>query len=68
MAVFFNKKIYSISAINRAAKVYKEIAILKIVDNKNKIKVQIKSKDKEIKNILTDEFCNYVLSETQKFK
>ena len=68
MTIFFNKKIYSISAINKAVKAYKKIAIFKIIDNKNKIKVQIKSKDKEVKDILADEFCNYVLSETQKFK
>ena len=68
MTISFNKKFYSISVINKAMKVYKKIATFKVVDNKNNIKVQIKSDNKEIKNIIADEFCNYVLAETQKLK
>ncbi len=68
MTIFFNKRFYSILAINKATKVYKKIAIFKVVDNKNNIKVQIGNVDEEIKNILVDEFRNYVLAETQKFK
>jgi len=68
MNISFNKKFYSISAINKAVKAYKKIAVFKIINTKSNTKVQITSKDKEIKNIIADEFCNYVLAETQKIK
>ncbi len=68
MTISFSKEFYSISAINKAIKAYKKIALFKIVDDKKNIKVQIRSSSKEVKDIIADEFSNYVLAETQKIK
>ncbi len=57
----FNKKIYNIGAIKSAIRAYKDLANFEIKEDKECIKVLIAAMDKDIKNIIKDEFCNYVL-------
>ncbi len=57
----FNKKIYKIRAIKEAAMAYKDLAGFKVKENGEHIKVSIQNINKEVKNIIKDEFCNHVL-------
>jgi len=67
MTLNFNKKFYNLKTIEKAIKAYRRLADFKVEENKNRIKVRIRNMDKEIKKILSDEFCNYVLAEMKKF-
>lgn len=60
-AVNFNKKIYNLEAINKAICEFKNLANFTIEDRDNNIAVKIDKIDKEVKDILKDEFANYVL-------
>lgn len=65
ISINFNKKFYNLKAIKNAAKAYKDLADFSIEDNSRRIKVLIKNVDKDIKDRIKDEFCNYVLAETK---
>jgi len=67
MTLNFNKKFYNLKTIEKAIKAYRRLADFKVEENKNRIKVRIRNMDKEIKEILSDEFYNYVLAEMKKF-
>lgn len=68
MTVFFSKNFYSLKAIKKAIKSYKELAVFEIKEKNNIIEVKIDNIDKDIKDVIKDEFCNYVLAETKKIK
>ena len=57
----FNKKIYSLEEINNAIEEFKNLAEFKIKDLNNYIQVEIDKIDNDYKDILKDEFRNYVL-------
>ncbi len=57
----FNKKIYSKTAIKLAIRAYKNLADFKIKEESEHTSVVISNIDGGIKNIIKDEFCNYVL-------
>lgn len=57
----FHKKIYDIKAIKSAIRAYKDLAGFEVKEDGRYIRVLIKNIDKGIKNIIKDEFCNYVL-------
>lgn len=61
ISVKFNKKLYKSGAIKSAAKLYKGVADFAFLENDNYVKLTFKHVDKEIKDIIKDEFCNYVL-------
>ena len=63
MTITFNKHFYKLPAIKKAIKAYKNLAKFGIKEEKNKIKVELSKIDKDVKNIIKDEFCNYVLAE-----
>ncbi|XOB46831.1 MAG: HxsD-like protein [Candidatus Nealsonbacteria bacterium] len=68
MTIFFNKKFYSLEAIKKAIKAYDELAVFKLKEKKNNIKVDVSRIEKSVKALIKDEFCNYVLAETKRFK
>lgn len=68
MTIFFNKKFYSLEAIKKTIKAYKKVAVFKLKEKKNNFEVNITDVDKDIKVLIKDEFCNYVLAETKRFK
>ncbi len=68
MTIVFSKSFYPIQAIKKAIKAYDELAVFKFKEKKNNIKVDIINVDKDIKTLIKDEFCNYVLAETKRFK
>lgn len=68
MLIKFSKRFYSPKAIKNSAQAYQGLAKFDIKKDKDGIKVKITDIDQDVKNILKDEFCNYVLSETVKQK
>jgi hypothetical protein len=66
MTINFNSKLYNLKAIKNSVDAYKELAVFTVEKNKNNISVKITDIDNEVKDILKDEFCNYVLSEHKK--
>lgn len=62
----FNTKIYKKEAVQKSISAYSHLAKFVLQNNKNYIKVKIENIDREVKNILTDEFANYVLGMTKK--
>ena len=63
MTIRFDKNFYNVGAIKKAAKAYKNLACFKIKEEKRKINVELTKIDKDIKEVIQDEFCNYVLAE-----
>lgn len=61
MLIKFDKKIYKVRAIKLAIKEYRNLADFSLRQKKDCIEVEIKNIDKDIKDIIKDEFCNYVL-------
>ncbi len=57
----FNNKIYKLEAIKRALEEYKSLAKFSLKENDDYIEVEIDEIDQEVKNVLKDEFANYVL-------
>ncbi|MFA5188672.1 MAG: HxsD-like protein [Patescibacteria group bacterium] len=57
----FNKKIYSLEAIEKAINEFKNLAEFKIKDEADYFEVQIDKIDNEYEGVLKDEFGNYVL-------
>lgn len=68
MLITFNRKFYNSKAIKNAIKAYQELADFKVEGNKKTIKVIVRNIDREIKEIIKDEFCNYVLAEMKHGK
>ena len=64
----FNKNFYNLGAIKNAIEAYNKLADFRIERNQRCIKVEIKCIDKEVKNLIRDVFCNYVLFEMKNFK
>lgn len=57
----FNKNLYCQNAIKKAAEEFKNLAIINIKESGGKIKVTLDKIDPEYKDILKDEFSNFVL-------
>ena len=63
MRTVFNKNFYNLRAVKKAIKAYQELADFQIKEHKNTVEVVMKKIDKEIEEVIEDEFCNYVLAE-----
>ncbi len=63
MILNFSKKFYDLRAIKNACRAYNKLAKFKIEINKKAIKVILTNIDEETKNIIEDEFSNYILAE-----
>lgn len=62
-SVKFNKKIYPLNAIKAAIKSYKNLAKFTFKQDKKYLQVILGGvTDEDLKPIIKDEFCNYVLS------
>lgn len=66
MIIFFNKKIYSQSAIKQAIKNYRQLANFSLNQKKNYFFVKINKICPEIGRTIGDEFSNHVLSLTKR--
>ena len=65
MTIKFNKNFYNIEAVKKSVRAFEKLADFEIKEKKNFIEVTIKNIDKDFKEILSDEFSNYVLAETK---
>ena len=61
MSINFNKDFYSLEAIKKAIQGYKGLADFDIKIDKKNIKVNLKNIDPDSKDVIKEEFCNYVL-------
>lgn len=66
MIITFSKTFYNLKAINSAIKEYANLGKFNVSDKKNEIAVTIKNIDKDVEDVLKDEFCNYVLALMKK--
>ncbi len=64
----FSKKLYKAIAINEAIEAYDEVADFSFKKVGNALEVEIKNPDTDLKNIIKDEFCNYVLAGMQQHR
>lgn len=61
MVINFNRSLYKLSAIEGAIKDFQHLATFKIKKKDHFFAVDINGAEKEIANLLPDEFGNYVL-------
>jgi len=61
MKIKFNKQIYSLKAVKLAIKDYQKLADFSLEQKEKYIVVNLTKIDKDVKEIIKDEFCNYVL-------
>ncbi|MBU1323518.1 HxsD-like protein [Patescibacteria group bacterium] len=66
MTISFNKSIYPLKAIKKTIRVYKNLAKFKITEKNNYFIIELSRIDKEVENIIKDEFGNYVLSRVRQ--
>lgn len=57
----FSGNIYSLKAVKSAIKEYCNLADFSFEKKKEYIRVRLKNIDEDIREIIRDEFCNYVL-------
>lgn len=61
MIIKFNKKIYKARAVKLAIKEYQKLADFNLRQKGEHLEVRLTKIDKDLKGIIKDEFCNYVL-------
>jgi len=61
MVISFNKNLYNLKAVKSAIKEYQNLADFNLRQKGNYIQVELKNTDKEVRQIIRDEFCNYVI-------
>jgi hypothetical protein len=62
----FNKNIYKREAIESTIRAFRKIATFRFSENEHYYIVKIEKSLHETRNILKDEFCNYVISATNE--
>ncbi|MDD2227342.1 MAG: HxsD-like protein [Clostridia bacterium] len=66
MEIKFFKKIYSKKGVDNAINAYSNLAQIKFVEDDSFYFITMENIDDEVRDIIKDEFCNYVLFETAK--
>jgi len=66
MTISFSKKLYNLKAIQKSIEAYNGLGVFSIKKDKKNIKVEINDIDKDVKDIIKDEFCNYVFNEIKR--
>ena len=61
-----NKNIYRKDCIEKVVETYRQLADINIIDQENFCIIKIEKVDSKYKNIIKDEFCNYLLFEVKK--
>ena len=61
MKINFNKNIYKKKAINNAIRQFKELADFKVSTKSDYYTVDLKNINKDVVDVIKDEFGNYVL-------
>jgi hypothetical protein len=66
MTINFNKNIYPLKAIEKTVQAYKNLAKFKTIEKGDYYVTEITNIEKDVENIIKDEFCNYVLSQIKQ--
>ncbi|MDD3032354.1 MAG: HxsD-like protein [Bacilli bacterium] len=66
MEIKFDKNIYNKKALENTIQAYKELANIEFSEVDNFYIVAMSNVDEEVKDLIGDEFCNYLLFETVK--
>jgi hypothetical protein len=66
MVVNFSKSLYNGKSIKEAVSAYAQLADFAISETKEDFNVEIRKIEPEFKDIIREEFCNYVLSLMKK--
>ena len=66
MDIYFSKSLYDGKAVKEAILAYAELADFSLKESASSFKVAVKNIDPEFKNIIKEEFCNYVLALMKK--
>ena len=61
MTINFNRNFYNLKSIEKAILDYKGLADFDMEVGKENVKVNLKNIDSESRNVIKEEFCNYVL-------
>lgn len=64
MEIKFDKNIYNKKGLENAIQAYQELAKIEFLETDNVFVVKISNIDEEVKDVIVDEFCNYLLFET----
>ncbi|MFC1598922.1 HxsD-like protein [Patescibacteria group bacterium] len=59
--IIFNQQIYSLAAVNKAVIEFKDLAKFTVQEKDKNINVKIEQIDADVKEVIKDEFANYVL-------
>ncbi len=62
----FSNRIYKKEAVQEAISTYSHLAKFSLGQSKSYFEVRIEKMAADVKNIISDEFANYVLGETKK--
>lgn len=60
----FSRDLYSADALEATVKAFGELATFKVDTGDLELSVDVAAEDPEEEEMLVDEFCNYLLSET----
>ncbi len=66
MKLNFNKKIYKIEAIKKTVQAYNGLANFSVSHEGDYILVELTDIDADVKDVIADEFSNYVLAQMQE--
>lgn len=67
ISVKFDKRIYKPEVIKKAIEDYSELADISFKDNKSFCEVEFDNITKEFRDVIIDEFANYVLALNKDF-
>lgn len=61
MIIKFNQEVYSLKAIKNSVSQFKELAVFVVKKTDKYFEVNVTKIDKDVKDEIKNEFCNYVL-------
>ena len=62
IVIKFNNDFYNLRAIKEAVRVFQGLADFEISSGKKEIRVKLKNIHPQVREVIRDEFCNYVLA------
>jgi len=66
MIISFNKNLYPLKAIKSSIEAYKGLAKFSLSKKNGYYITDITKIDKDVKDVIKDEFCNYIISEIKQ--
>lgn len=66
MKLSFDKQFYSLDVIQKSVQAYKDLADFSIEEKEQEISVRMSNIDEDVKDVIADEFSNYILARMQE--